>query len=140
MTRPSLYYEDSYISAAREADLVSLNDNPELRIRTHQEFTHLVNATSRVIFDGMPEEPPEEYLWLVDQGEPNMLESSMAKSFAPDVAMQVTTDAVQIFGGYGYTQDYPVEKFMRDAKIMQIFEGTTQIQKLVISRSLIGFG
>ncbi len=78
--------------------------------------------------------------WLVDQDQPNMLESSMAKAFAPDVAMQVTTDAVQIFGGYGYTQDYPVEKFMRDAKIMQIFEGTTQIQNLVISRSLIGFG
>ncbi len=78
--------------------------------------------------------------WLADKGEPNMLESSMAKLFAPDVAMEVTTDAVQIFGGYGYTQDYPVEKFMRDAKIMQIFEGTREIQKLVISRSLIGFG
>ncbi len=78
--------------------------------------------------------------WLVDKGEPNMLESSMAKAYAPDVAMEVTTDAVQIFGGYGYTQDYPVEKFMRDAKIMQIFEGTREIQKLVISRSLIGFG
>lgn len=78
--------------------------------------------------------------WLVDHGDPNMLESSMAKAYAPDVAMEVTTNAVQIFGGYGYTQDYPVEKFMRDAKIMQIFEGTTQIQNLVISRSLIGFG
>ncbi len=78
--------------------------------------------------------------WLLDQSEPSMKESSMAKSFAPDVAMEVTTDAVQILGGVGYTRDYPVEKFMRDAKIMQIFEGTTQIQKLVISRSLIGFG
>jgi alkylation response protein AidB-like acyl-CoA dehydrogenase len=78
--------------------------------------------------------------WLLDQGEASMKESSMAKAYAPDVAMQVTTDAVQIFGGVGYTRDYPVEKFMRDAKIMQIFEGTTQIQKLVISRSLIGFG
>lgn len=78
--------------------------------------------------------------WLADQGQPNLQLSSMAKSFAPDVAMRVTTDAVQIFGGVGYTRDYPVEKFMRDAKIMQIFEGTTQIQKLVISRSLIGFG
>ena len=78
--------------------------------------------------------------WLLDQGEPSMKESSMAKSFAPDVAMEVTTDAVQIFGGVGYTRDYPVEKFMRDAKIMQIYEGTTQIQKLVISRSMIGFG
>ncbi len=78
--------------------------------------------------------------WLLDHEEPSMKESSMAKSFAPDVAMQVTTDAVQIFGGVGYTRDYPVEKFMRDAKIMQIYEGTTQIQKLVISRSMIGFG
>ena len=78
--------------------------------------------------------------WLLDHEEPSMKESSMAKSFAPDVAMQVTTDAVQIFGGVGYTRDYPVEKYMRDAKIMQIYEGTTQIQKLVISRSMIGFG
>ncbi|MCL4487225.1 MAG: acyl-CoA dehydrogenase family protein [Chloroflexi bacterium] len=78
--------------------------------------------------------------WLIDQGQPNLQLSSMAKAFAPEVAMRVTTDAVQIFGGVGYTRDYPVEKFMRDAKIMQIFEGTTQIQKLVISRSLIGFG
>ena len=78
--------------------------------------------------------------WLLDQDLPSMKESSMAKSFAPDVAMEVTTDAVQIFGGVGYTREYPVEKWMRDAKIMQIFEGTTQIQKLVISRSLIGFG
>ncbi|MBI4789375.1 MAG: acyl-CoA dehydrogenase family protein [Chloroflexi bacterium] len=78
--------------------------------------------------------------WLLDQDLPSMKESSMAKSYAPDVAMEVTTDAVQIFGGVGYTREYPVEKWMRDAKIMQIFEGTTQIQKLVISRSLIGFG
>lgn len=78
--------------------------------------------------------------WLADQDEPFMLESSMAKNFAPDVAMEVTTNAVQIFGGYGYLKDYPVEKYMRDAKIMQIYEGTTQIQKLVISRVLIGFG
>jgi alkylation response protein AidB-like acyl-CoA dehydrogenase len=78
--------------------------------------------------------------WLLDRDEPNMKESSMAKAYAPDVAMEVTTDAVQILGGVGYTRDYPVEKFMRDAKIMQIYEGTTQIQKLVISRSLIGFG
>ena len=78
--------------------------------------------------------------WLLDNDLPNMKESSMAKAYAPDVAMKVTTDAVQILGGVGYTRDYPVEKFMRDAKIMQIYEGTTQIQKLVISRSLIGFG
>ncbi len=78
--------------------------------------------------------------WQVDQGLPTLKESSMAKAFAPDVAMKVTTDAVQIFGGVGYMRDYPVEKYMRDAKIMQIYEGTAQIQRLVISRSLIGFG
>ncbi len=78
--------------------------------------------------------------WLLDQDLPSMKESSMAKSFAPDVAMEVTTNAVQIFGGVGYTRDYPVEKWMRDAKIMQIYEGTSQIQKLVISRTLLGFG
>ena len=64
--------------------------------------------------------------------------SSMAKLFASDVAMEVTTDAVQVLGGYGYTKDYPVERMMRDAKITQIYEGTNQIQKLVIARSLLG--
>jgi butyryl-CoA dehydrogenase len=63
--------------------------------------------------------------------------SAMAKVFATDTAMQVTTDAVQIFGGYGYMRDYPVEKYMRDAKITQIYEGTNQIQRLVIARALI---
>ncbi len=62
--------------------------------------------------------------------------SAMAKAFASDVAMKVTTDAVQIFGGYGYTRDYPVEKYMRDAKIMQIYEGTNQIQRLIITEGL----
>jgi alkylation response protein AidB-like acyl-CoA dehydrogenase len=64
------------------------------------------------------------------------LESSMAKCFASDAAMRVTTDAVQIFGGYGYTREYPVERHMRDAKITQIYEGTNQIQRLVIARQL----
>lgn len=63
--------------------------------------------------------------------------SAMAKLFASDVAMKVTTDAVQIFGGYGYLRDYPIEKYMRDAKITQIYEGTNQIQRLVIARNLI---
>jgi alkylation response protein AidB-like acyl-CoA dehydrogenase len=78
--------------------------------------------------------------WLIDQGEPNNKEASMAKVFAADMAMKITTDAVQIVGGLGYMRDYPVEKFMRDAKIMQIYEGTSQIQKLVIGRFLVGFG
>ena len=63
----------------------------------------------------------------------------MAKCAATDVAMSVTTDAVQVFGGYGYTREYPVERFMRDAKVMQIVEGTNQVQRLVISRELKRF-
>jgi len=74
---------------------------------------------------------------LVDRGAPSTaLESSMAKCFAADTAVKVATDAVQIFGGYGYTREYPVERFMRDAKITQIYEGTNQIQRLVIAREL----
>ena len=61
----------------------------------------------------------------------------MAKCFASDTAMRVTTDAVQILGGYGYTRDYPVERMMRDAKLTQIFEGTNQIQRLVVARGLL---
>ena len=63
-------------------------------------------------------------------------QASVAKLIATDAAMKVTTDAVQVFGGAGYTRDYPVERYMREAKIMQIFEGTNQIQRLVISRHL----
>jgi alkylation response protein AidB-like acyl-CoA dehydrogenase len=77
--------------------------------------------------------------WMLDQGRPVNKEASMAKAFAADTAMKVTTDALQILGGVGYTRDYPVEKWMRDAKIMQIYEGTSQINRLVISRMLIGF-
>jgi len=76
--------------------------------------------------------------WLIDQGQPATKESSFAKCFATDVAMRVTTDAVQIFGGYGYMKDLPLEKYMRDAKLMQIYEGTNQIQRLVIARHLLG--
>ncbi|MDP3732895.1 MAG: acyl-CoA dehydrogenase family protein, partial [Candidatus Omnitrophota bacterium] len=64
-------------------------------------------------------------------------DSAMAKLFASDVAMKVTTDAVQILGGYGYMKDYPVEKYMRDAKITQIYEGTNQIQRNIIALKLI---
>jgi alkylation response protein AidB-like acyl-CoA dehydrogenase len=63
--------------------------------------------------------------------------SAMAKCFASDMAMQVTTDAVQILGGYGYLKDYPVERMMRDAKVTQIFEGSNQVQKVVIARNLL---
>jgi len=76
---------------------------------------------------------------LVDRGVAGtVLEASMAKCFAADAAMKVATDAVQVFGGVGYTREFPVERFMRDAKIMQIYEGTNQIQRLVIARELLG--
>jgi len=75
--------------------------------------------------------------WLLDQGKSASLESSMAKRMSADTAMQVATDAVQIFGGYGYTKDYPVEKLMRDAKLLQIYEGTSQVQRIVIAREIL---
>jgi acyl-CoA dehydrogenase len=75
--------------------------------------------------------------WLIDQGRPNATEAAYAKAFAADAAMRNATDAVQIFGGYGYSQEFPVEKLMRDAKIFQIYEGTSQIQRLIIARALM---
>ena len=74
--------------------------------------------------------------WLVDNGKRNTTEAAIAKAFCADAAMQNATDAVQVFGGNGYSKEYPVEKLMRDAKIYQIYEGTTQIQKMIIVREL----
>jgi acyl-CoA dehydrogenase len=74
---------------------------------------------------------------LLDQGKRNTLVSSHAKRFAADTAMEVTVDAVQVYGGYGFIKEYPVEKLMRDAKIMQLYEGTSQIQRLVIAREVL---
>ncbi len=74
---------------------------------------------------------------LLDQGARNTIESSHAKRFAADSAMEVTTDAVQVFGGYGFIKEYKVEKLMRDAKILQLYEGTAQIQRLVIARETL---
>ena len=75
--------------------------------------------------------------WKIDNGERNTLEASMAKCFAADTAMRVTTDAVQIFGGYGYSTEYPVEKLMRDAKVFQIYEGTSQVQRIIMAREIL---
>lgn len=75
--------------------------------------------------------------WLLDQGKRATKESAFAKAFAADLAMRVTTDAVQVFGGYGYMKDYPVEKLMRDAKLLQIYEGTSQIQRMVIAKEIL---
>ena len=74
--------------------------------------------------------------WLIDNGQPNVKEAAIAKAFAADTCMKTTTDAVQVFGGYGYSREYPVEKLMRDAKIYQIYEGTSQIQRVIIAREL----
>ena len=79
----------------------------------------------------------QQSAWMIDQGMRASKQSSMAKCFATDTAMKATTDAVQIFGGNGYTKEYPVEKLMRDAKLMQIYEGTNQIQRVVIARELL---
>ncbi|VBB07031.1 acyl-coa dehydrogenases signature 1 [Lucifera butyrica] len=75
--------------------------------------------------------------YLKDKGLPYAKEAAMAKLFASDAAMAVTTDAVQIFGGYGYSREYPVERLMRNAKITQIYEGTNQVQRMVISSSVL---
>ncbi len=75
--------------------------------------------------------------WKIDQGERNTLEAAYAKCFAADTAMRVTTDAVQVFGGYGFNQEYPVEKLMRDAKVFQIYEGSSQIQRVIMARELL---
>lgn len=74
--------------------------------------------------------------WLKDKGQKNTKQAAFAKSFAADMAMRVATDAVQVFGGYGYSKEYPVEKLMRDAKIYQIYEGTSQIQRLIIAKEI----
>jgi acyl-CoA dehydrogenase len=76
--------------------------------------------------------------WAIDEGKTDTIVSSYAKAYGADAAMRVATDAVQIFGGYGYTKDYPVEKLMRDAKLLQIYEGTSQIQRMVIARHTLG--
>jgi acyl-CoA dehydrogenase len=75
--------------------------------------------------------------WMCDQHQKNTEVASYAKAFAADSCMQITTDAVQIYGGYGYSKEYPVEKLMRDAKLIQIYEGTSQIQRLVIAREVL---
>ena len=75
--------------------------------------------------------------WLKDNGKPYSVDAARAKLFAAETAMEVTTKAVQLFGGYGYTKDYPVERMMRDAKITEIYEGTSEVQKMVISGSIV---
>ncbi|MCS7122333.1 MAG: acyl-CoA dehydrogenase family protein, partial [Archaeoglobaceae archaeon] len=75
--------------------------------------------------------------WLIDQGKPNPAISSAAKLFASDVAVNVSYEALQIFGGYGYSKEYDIERFFRDARAGTIYEGTSEIQRLIISKFLI---
>jgi alkylation response protein AidB-like acyl-CoA dehydrogenase len=75
--------------------------------------------------------------WLKDNKKPITVAGAMAKQYAADIAMEVTTEAVQIHGGYGYVKEYHVERLMREAKLTQIYEGTSEIQKIIISRSLV---
>lgn len=74
--------------------------------------------------------------WMIDKGSRNSIVASYSKAFGADAAMQVATDAVQVFGGNGYMREYPVEKLMRDAKVLQIYEGTSQVQRMVIAKNL----
>ncbi len=74
----------------------------------------------------------------MDRGEKSSVISSYAKALAADFGMEITTNAVQIFGGYGYSKEYPVEKLMRDSKLIQIYEGTSQIQRMVIAKEIYG--
>jgi alkylation response protein AidB-like acyl-CoA dehydrogenase len=76
--------------------------------------------------------------WLKDCGKPYSTEAAMAKLFASEVSRQVTNDAVQVHGGYGYVAEYNVERYLRDAKLTEIGEGTSQIQRMVIARNLLG--
>lgn len=74
--------------------------------------------------------------WQMDNGQRNTMTASFAKCFASDMAMEVATDAVQVYGGYGFSKEYPVEKLMRDAKVFQLYEGTSQVQRLIIAREI----
>ncbi len=77
-------------------------------------------------------------LTRMDMGLSFTMESAIAKCYASDIAMEVASEAIQMFGGYGYSREYPVEKLLRDAKIFQIFEGTNEIQRIVIAGNIIG--
>ena len=117
---------------------------------TAHEYRYLIvggGMTADAACRGIREHDPDGAIGLVyktgalideDPSAPELTKlSAMTKLFCTDVAMEVTTDAVQILGGYGYMQEYPVERMMRDAKITQIYEGTNQIQRLVIAREML---
>ena len=137
--RHGLTLDTERYEAARLAAIAELQLHPEL---VHD--TELWVQFTESIVVGMAAEIEAARLltwqaaWMIDQGYGRKATkySSFAKRFAADTAMKVTTDAVQVFGGYGYIKEYPVEKLMRDAKLFQIYEGTSQIQRLVIAKEI----
>jgi acyl-CoA dehydrogenase len=114
--------------------------------RTRQQFGKLIGMFQNLAFNVAQmatEIEAARFLvwnaaWMLDKGLPIGKSSAMAKMYGSDVAMKVTSQALEIFGGYGYMKDYPMEKLMRDAKLLQIYEGTNDIQRLIISREVIG--
>ena len=103
-----------------------------------QLVTLLQSIVVRLICERQRQDSHVHLVRMVDAGETGVSkDSAMAKMFASDTAMRVTTDCVQIYGGYGYMKDYPIEKYMRDAKITQIYEGTNQIQRNIIALQVI---
>jgi len=114
--------------------------------RTRQQFGKLIGMFQNLAFNVAQmatEIEAARFLvwnaaWMLDRGLPIGKSSAMAKMYGSDVAMKVTSQALEIFGGYGYMKDYPMEKLMRDAKLLQIYEGTNDIQRLIISREVIG--
>jgi len=127
VARAALEYAVEYAKTRKQfGKPIALFQNTAFKIA---QMTIEINAARHLVWHAA---------WLIDQEKPAAKESAMAKAFGSDVAMKVTTEALQILGGYGYMKDYPMEKLMRDAKLLQIYEGTNEIQRLVISREVIG--
>ncbi|MGB6340082.1 MAG: acyl-CoA dehydrogenase family protein [Candidatus Aminicenantaceae bacterium] len=127
VARTALEYAIEYAKTRRQfGKPIALFQNNAFKIA---QMAMEINAARHLIWHAA---------WLLDEGKPCGKESAMAKTFGSDVAMRVTNEALQILGGYGYMRDYPMEKLMRDAKLLQIYEGTNEIQRLVISREVIG--
>jgi alkylation response protein AidB-like acyl-CoA dehydrogenase len=114
-------------SKERKAFGKLLSDHQALAFKLADMYVKIENARNLCL----------KAAWLKDNGKPYGMASAMAKQYAADMAMEVTTDAVQIHGGYGYVKEYHVERLMREAKLTQIYEGTSEVQKIVISRGIL---
>jgi acyl-CoA dehydrogenase len=127
VARAALEYAIEYAKTRRQfGKPIALFQNNAFKIA---QMAMEINAARHLIWHAA---------WLLDEGKPCGKESAMAKAYGSDMAMRVTTEAIQILGGYGYMKDYPMEKLFRDAKLLQIYEGTNEIQRLVISKEIIG--